>query len=69
MGTMAILGIVAIIYAVLVFWMTFKKPKQLWSFAKIQFFIKILGEKGTEIFFYIWGLGFFILGVWLFIKG
>ena len=68
MDTMALLGIVAIIYAALVFWMTAKKPQQLWGIAKVQFFIKILGEKGTEIFFYIWGLAFLVLGIWLFVK-
>ena len=61
-----ILGLLAFVYAGVVFWMTYKKPEKLWGMAKIQAFVKALGEKGTEIFFYVWGVGFIILGVWLF---
>jgi len=32
---------------------------------KIEMFKKLLGDKGTEIFFYIRALIFLVLGVWL----
>jgi hypothetical protein len=35
---------------------------------KIQLFEKVLGEKGTEIFFYIFAVAAVVLGVWLLTK-
>ncbi|GAA0180211.1 hypothetical protein SH2C18_29440 [Clostridium sediminicola] len=68
MNTMALLGILAIIYAVMVFFIAAKKPQKIWDMAKIRAFRKVLGEKGTVVFFYIWGAAFAILGVWLLTK-
>lgn len=68
MNTMALLGILAIIYAVMVFFIAAKKPQKIWDMAKIRAFRKVLGEKGTVIFFYIWGAAFAVLGVWLMTK-
>jgi len=62
-----LLGLLALAYAALVIYLAAtKKPESLWNMAKIQAFVKVLGEKGTVIFFYIWGLGFAALGIWLF---
>lgn len=52
-------------YAGLVFWLTIKKPEKLWNIGKIQAFVKVLGERGTDIFFYIFGAAAAALGVWL----
>jgi len=60
-----VLALLAFAYTGVVFWMTIKKPEKLWNMAKVQAFVKILGERGTEIFFYIFGLAFAALGVWL----
>lgn len=60
-----ILALLAFAYTGLVFWITIKKPEKIWKMAKIQTFIKILGERGTEIFFYIFAIAFAVLGVWL----
>lgn len=59
-------GLLAFAYAGLVFWLTIKKPEKLWGIGKIQAFVKTLGERGTEIFFYAWGVASVALGVWLF---
>ena len=65
---MQILGILAVIYAVLVVVIAVLKPEKIWNMKKIELFKKVLGDRGTEIFFYIWAVGFVILGVWLFTK-
>jgi hypothetical protein len=68
MNGMAFLGILMVVYAVLVVWIAAKKPPKIWEMAKIKLFIKVLGEKGTVIFFYIFALIFAVVGVWLIIK-
>ena len=68
MDGFALLGIVLFVYAGLVFYVAFKKPKAIWNMGKIEAFKKLLGEKGTVIFFYIWGLLALALGVWLMTK-
>lgn len=44
------------------------KPEKIWNMKKIEFFKKYLGDRGTEIFFYIWAAIFLFLGIWLFTK-
>lgn len=61
-----LLGLLSLIYATFVFYVAFKKPTKIWNMGKIQAFVKVLGEKGTVIFFIIWAIGFAILGIWLF---
>lgn len=68
MNGMALLGLLALAYAVLVFLIAWKKPEKIWQMGKIQGFIKVLGEKGTVIFFYVWGAAAAVLGVWLLTK-
>lgn len=65
---MKILGVLAVVYAVVVVVIAVMKPASIWKMKKIKLFIKVLGDKGTEIFFYIWALAFFVLGIWLFLK-
>lgn len=62
---MKIGGILAIVYALAVVIITVLKPEVIWRMKKIQLFIKYLGDRGTEIFFYVWSLIFLVLGVWL----
>ncbi len=61
-----LLGLLALAYAGLVVFITLKKPEKLWKIGKIQAFVKVLGEKGTEIFFYVFAVIFLVLGIWLF---
>jgi len=63
---MKIWAIVCILYAAMVVVIAVLKPAPIWNMKKIKFFIKYLGDKGTEVFFYIWALMFLVLGVWLF---
>ena len=65
---MKVWAILAILYAVMVVILAVLKPEVIWKMKKIQWFEKVLGEKGTEIFFYIWALIFLVLGVWLFTR-
>ena len=65
---MKIWGILALLYAAMVIVIAVLKPEPIWKMKKIQFFIKILGDRGTEIFFYVWALMFLVLGVLLFAK-
>lgn len=62
-----LLGLLALIYAVAVFYIAIKKPAKIWGIKKIQGFVKVLGEKGTVIFFFVWGALFTVLGIWLFL--
>ncbi len=68
MNVFALLGILCFLYAGFVFFITFKKPEKIWNIGKIKAFEKVLGEKGTVIFFYIFGLLAIALGVWLMMK-
>ena len=68
MQGLALLGIVLVLYAAAVFYITVKKPKAIWEMKKIKMFINVMGEKGTVIFFYAWGGLALILGIWLLMK-
>ena len=61
-------AIVCFGYAAVVIVLAVTKPAPIWRMKKIQLFEKYLGEKGTEIFFYVWALLFLVLGVWLFTR-
>jgi hypothetical protein len=62
---MTVWGIVAIVYGAVVVVIAVVQPEKIWEMKKIKFFRKVLGDKGTEIFFYVWALLFLGLGVWL----
>ena len=66
MNWFPILGILALAYAALVVYIAVKKPPKLWNMKKIEIFKKIMGEKGTVIFFYVFAVAFAVLGIWLF---
>lgn len=65
---MKILGVILIVYAVLVVVIAVMKPVSIWNMKKIEMFKKALGDRGTEIFFYIWALLALGLGIWLLVK-
>lgn len=65
---MMLWGILAVVYALAVVLIAVLKPEIVWNSKKIKLFKKILGDKGTEIFFYIWALGFLVLGIWLLVQ-
>jgi hypothetical protein len=68
MNGLALLGILLIVYSAAVVYITFKKPESIWNMAKIKMFRKILGEKGTVIFFYLFALAALIIGIWLMVR-
>jgi len=68
MDGLALLGLILIVYAGAVIFITVKKPEQIWNMAKIKLFRKMLGEKGTEIFFYLFALAAAGFGVWLLLR-
>lgn len=68
MNGLALLGIILILYAIFVIYITVKKPASIWDMAKIKLFRKALGEKGTVIFFYIFALISAAVGVYLMVK-
>lgn len=65
MNGMALLGLIMIVYAIAVLFMVVKKPENIWQMKKIQLFIKVLGAKGTDIFFVIFALIILMAGVYL----
>ncbi len=68
MNGLALLGIVLIVYSAAVFYITFKKPEAIWNMSKIKLFRKFLGEKGTEIFFYLFAVAALGIGIWLMVR-
>ena len=68
MNGLALLGIILMLYAAAVVLIAVKKPEKIWNMAKIRMFIKILGEKGTVIFFYVFAAFCFVVGLWLVVK-
>ncbi len=53
MNVLALLGLLLILYAVVIVVLPIKKPRAIWEMSKIKFLIKLLGDKGTAKFFYI----------------
>lgn len=68
MDGLALLGLILILYAGAVVYITLKKPEAIWNMAKIRMFQKILGDRGTEIFFYLFALASAGFGLWLLVN-
>lgn len=65
MNGLALLGLLLLVYAGAVIFITWKKPEEIWNMAKIKLFRKVLGDKGTEVFFYLFALIAGVVGIWL----
>ncbi|HSL85499.1 MAG TPA: hypothetical protein VK861_01030 [Bacteroidales bacterium] len=65
MDGLALLGLILIVYAGAVVFITLKKPEQIWNMGKIRMFRKVLGDKGTDIFFIVFAIVAAAVGVWL----
>ena len=65
---MNICGILAVLYSATVVIVAVIKPEKIWNMKKIELFKKVLGDRGTEIFFYFIALIFLVLGIWLIVK-
>ena len=68
MNGLLVLAIVLFIYGALVLVITVLKPKPIWEMGKIQGFVKLLGEKGTVVFFVLWGLAAIVGGYFALIN-
>ncbi|MBM7560793.1 hypothetical protein [Fusibacter tunisiensis] len=68
MNGWALLGILMVVYAAFVVYIALKKPTKIWEMAKIKLFIRVLGEKGTEIFFIVFAAIVGAAGIWLIIR-
>ena len=53
MGGLVLLGIFLLVYMIAVVLIAVKKPVSIWNKKKIQFFIKVIGGKGTVVFLYV----------------
>ncbi|MCL1805093.1 MAG: hypothetical protein FWG28_03690 [Clostridiales bacterium] len=68
MNWWALLGVLAAAYGVFAIYVALKKPEKIWGMAKVQGFVKKLGDKGTALWFSVFGLILIALGVWLIVK-
>ena len=68
MNGLALLGLFLILYSVVVVVLAIKKPKSIWEMGKIKGFIKLLGEKGAVIFFFVWAAVSLGFGIWLLVR-
>lgn len=68
MNGLALLGLILILYAVLVVVLAVKKPKSIWEMGKVKLFIKLLGDKGTVVFFYVIAAVALGFGIWLLVR-
>ena len=68
MNGLALLGLILILYAVVVVVLAIKKPKAIWEMGKIKMFIKLLGDKGTVIMFYVIAAVALGFGIWLLVR-
>lgn len=68
MDGLALLGLILILYAGAVVYIALKKPEAIWNMAKIRMFRKLLGDRGTEIFFYLFALASAGFGIWLLVN-
>ncbi len=65
MNGWGLLGLLLILYAAAIVYITAKKPENIWDMPKIKLFRKVLGEKGTVIFFYLFAAVALGFGIWL----
>lgn len=59
-----LIALLAFLYAAAVFYIVIKKPPSLMQLGKLQMFQKLLGERGADIFYYVWGLLAVAIGIW-----
>ncbi len=61
-------GLVLILYAFFVIYITIKRPKSIWQMKKIKIFINLIGERGTVILFFVWSALVLSVAVFLLTK-
>ena len=68
MNWFALLGVLAAAYGLFAIYVALKRPEKIWGMGKVQGFVNKIGEKGTTIWFSVFGLALFGLGIWLIAK-
>lgn len=68
MQRQSIIGLCLIFYGMTVLYIDVVKPISLWDRKKIRIVVKLLGEKGTEMFFHIFGWIITLLGIFLMLR-
>lgn len=68
MEPLLLLAIFLFVYGALVIVITIFKPEPIWKMAKIQGFIKLLGEKGTVILFFLVAVAAIVGGYFAYIN-
>ena len=68
MNGLAILGLFLILYGVVVVTFAARKPKSVWETGKVRYFISLLGNRGTVVFFYAIAAVALGFGIWLLVK-
>ncbi|MEX1308395.1 MAG: hypothetical protein AB1Z19_07700 [Eubacteriales bacterium] len=63
-----LVGLLALVYGALCLFWGVKKPEKIWEMGKIKMFRKVLGEKGTVILFFVFGVAAVGVALWLFIA-
>jgi hypothetical protein len=63
-----LLAIVLWVYAIAVIVIAIFRPKAVWDLAKIQGFVKLMGDTGTRAFFVVWAIAVAIGGYFAFIN-
>lgn len=62
MEPLLLLAIILFVYGALVIVIAIFRPQSIWQMAKIQGFVKLMGETGTRVFFVIWAFAAFVGG-------
>ena len=68
MNWLALLGILVGAYGIFALYVAWKKPDKIWNMGKVQSFTQKLGERGTQIWFTVFGVALLALGLWLMLK-
>jgi uncharacterized membrane protein len=63
-----LLAIFLFVYGALVIAIAIFKPGSIWQMAKIQGFVKLMGDTGTRVFFIIWAIAALVGGYFAFIN-
>ncbi|MBE0417112.1 MAG: hypothetical protein IBX63_05060 [Coriobacteriia bacterium] len=68
MEPLLLLAIFLFAYGAFVIVISIFKPKSIWQMAKIQGFVKLLGEKGTVVFFIVFAVACLVAGYFALIN-
>jgi uncharacterized membrane protein len=63
-----LLAIFLFVYGALVIVIAIFRPGSIWQMAKIQGFVKLMGETGTRVFFIIWAIAALVGGYFALIN-